>query len=391
MLRPEQVKPFILDEDKFVREHAVKYFASSFHRDPELMSLLLESCAGCGAEESTYMLCHASGFTQSEWTLQTMLTRLETASDYHVVYHYNNIIAHADLALIRPFIPTISRHKNISSVVVDKLKSRMDLQEWDTERLWQELFSFSEANANKYSNEFNFDWGGFLVEELAKRDDVPVKEMMNCLQNEETYHQYEELFLTMLAGEIGLRDFIPLLINKLRINTDMLCEEAGRSLVKIGTEEVIARVREEFPGESSHFRCFAAHIFGDIKLPAGEAALLEIFPGEEELDVKTFLAMAWCDLISEKGVPPVRRLIEAGYDSGIVDLREPLYASCKMLGMESDELQAWKTDFIARELKMRRGRERFNSARPAYPVKKAGRNEPCPCGSGIKYKKCCCR
>jgi len=31
--------------------------------------------------------------------------------------------------------------------------------------------------------------------------------------------------------------------------------------------------------------------------------------------------------------------------------------------------------------------------KPAQPVKretrKVGRNEPCPCGSGKKYKKCC--
>ncbi|MFC6478442.1 SEC-C metal-binding domain-containing protein [Pseudomonas asuensis] len=25
----------------------------------------------------------------------------------------------------------------------------------------------------------------------------------------------------------------------------------------------------------------------------------------------------------------------------------------------------------------------------ALVLKKYGRNEPCPCGSGIKYKKCC--
>ncbi|WP_339133381.1 MAG: SEC-C metal-binding domain-containing protein [Candidatus Electrothrix sp. GW3-4] len=33
----------------------------------------------------------------------------------------------------------------------------------------------------------------------------------------------------------------------------------------------------------------------------------------------------------------------------------------------------------------------WNSASPTRQVikKKIGRNEPCPCGSGKKYKKCC--
>ena len=31
----------------------------------------------------------------------------------------------------------------------------------------------------------------------------------------------------------------------------------------------------------------------------------------------------------------------------------------------------------------------LNPARPTIAAKKVGRNEPCPCGSGKKFKKCC--
>ncbi len=31
----------------------------------------------------------------------------------------------------------------------------------------------------------------------------------------------------------------------------------------------------------------------------------------------------------------------------------------------------------------------LNTPKPAKVEKKIGRNEPCPCGSGKKYKKCC--
>ncbi len=31
----------------------------------------------------------------------------------------------------------------------------------------------------------------------------------------------------------------------------------------------------------------------------------------------------------------------------------------------------------------------LNSPKPKIAEKKVGRNEPCPCGSGNKYKKCC--
>ena len=30
-----------------------------------------------------------------------------------------------------------------------------------------------------------------------------------------------------------------------------------------------------------------------------------------------------------------------------------------------------------------------DTKRPVHSDKKPGRNDPCPCGSGLKYKKCC--
>lgn len=32
---------------------------------------------------------------------------------------------------------------------------------------------------------------------------------------------------------------------------------------------------------------------------------------------------------------------------------------------------------------------RFTKPRPVVKDHKIGRNDPCPCGSGLKYKKCC--
>ena len=40
------------------------------------------------------------------------------------------------------------------------------------------------------------------------------------------------------------------------------------------------------------------------------------------------------------------------------------------------------------------GKQQRPAARTTRPVegrRRVGRNEPCPCGSGVKYKKCCGR
>jgi preprotein translocase subunit SecA len=60
-------------------------------------------------------------------------------------------------------------------------------------------------------------------------------------------------------------------------------------------------------------------------------------------------------------------------------------------------IQLAREDDVERmEAQQRRQRLAFNRAgagdQPRQPVareEKVGRNDPCPCGSGLKYKKCC--
>ena len=51
------------------------------------------------------------------------------------------------------------------------------------------------------------------------------------------------------------------------------------------------------------------------------------------------------------------------------------------------ELPQWKEIFSEEELKALYKEQRDTVRKP----KKIGRNDPCPCGSGKKYKKCCGR
>ncbi len=52
---------------------------------------------------------------------------------------------------------------------------------------------------------------------------------------------------------------------------------------------------------------------------------------------------------------------------------------------EIDEMQ----ERASREYVLSRGEEMAQSSTVKKDAKKVGRNDPCPCGSGKKYKKCC--
>ncbi len=51
------------------------------------------------------------------------------------------------------------------------------------------------------------------------------------------------------------------------------------------------------------------------------------------------------------------------------------------------DLEEW--DGILDEEKRKQIHKDFNKSKQVIKPKKIGRNEPCPCGSGKKYKKCC--
>ncbi len=103
--------------------------------------------------------------------------------------------------------------------------------------------------------------------------------------------------------------------------------------------------------------CFAN--YGDKRaLPMLRKAIEQFEPGE----------------VSRLGIYELKEFSEA-YTTIAGELPPDLASRCELLSLQWNELQ----DAIERE-------ERQNA--PAVSTK-IGRNEPCPCGSGKKYKKCC--
>ena len=59
---------------------------------------------------------------------------------------------------------------------------------------------------------------------------------------------------------------------------------------------------------------------------------------------------------------------------------------------EIDDIRRENAEFIPRVLPALRKLAQIRAGEetdPARPSHKVGRNEPCPCGSGKKYKRCC--
>jgi uncharacterized protein YchJ len=138
---------------------------------------------------------------------------------------------------------------------------------------------------------------------------------------------------------------------------------------------------------------------------------LELLPGEKDADVRTNLALALLSNYALEGVEVVRQLVLARrYNPSLADVQADLVAASALMGVTFPEYDVWKRMAEDREKQLERRMKELSAwreepPRPAaerrddffepklHPIereqKKVGRNDPCPCGSGKKFKKCC--
>ncbi|WP_169445854.1 SEC-C metal-binding domain-containing protein [Paenibacillus ginsengihumi] len=271
-----------------------------------------------------------------------------------------------------------------------KHQQRIDIRSMPNDQLFQEFERYLKESYGKYYNEIDTFYGDQLVRELGRRACLDEAYILHELDsyNPDNDFGYDYIYYSQLAGEMRLESAIPFLCGFLGSDDDLLPAKAADALVRIGTEAVVSAVSEQYVRNRSHeyFGLYASDIFGKIKLPSSEAALLALLPEEDDLTNATNLANGLCEIGSIQGIPLVRQLVESGYDAMHMDLKESLYAHCIIAGQQLPELESWKSDL---EEKRQKRRTVPLTLAPLVHSDKIGRNDPCPCGSGKKYKKCC--
>jgi len=349
MLAPsERVKEFLLHPEKVLREHAARYFKESFSTDPDLASLILQSCKIHGEANNRFLLACAVDFIQSESTVQTVLAQLPQVTDSSVMLHYNKIIANADVDILTAMDTKIRKTTNVTPGCLNKIKRRLSFSSMSTAELVDHLLAFSFDNEDKNLYEVDYDYGKDIVKTLASRDDLPIDTILTILTNE-NYQGYEELYMISLAGQLKLAEVIPLLIDNLRTDEEVLTDESVEALIRIGNEIVIRGIQRCFANEDWGFRLCAASVFGGIKSPASDKAFSLLLPEEPDSKIQTVLAYEWCHLLSDSSIPQLKKLIHSGYDRQFANIEEGLYCVCKMTDTDLPELEEWRKEIEKRE------------------------------------------
>jgi hypothetical protein len=434
----DKIKEAVLHPDIDIRDRAVIYFAKSFSTDTSLMPLVIKAVETYGRQTDAYRLIGASrDLPQTENTIAWVIDELnaeQTAKYENYAYNLSMVLVEADPALLLPRESAILGARHFLAELRQVLADRLRMLSWDAATCWRKLGEFCEEGKGKqHVNEVNLSYANLVAEALARHGqecEPRVREWLAVKVDDYSHHpmKWLEPLVVRLAGQAHLDSTIPLIVAKLHEDADLLNEECAEALARIGTPAVLSAIAEAWPTAERHFRIYASGPLEHIHSDSAVEISLKLLKQEEDGLIRRELAHALLGQFAQEGVEVTRQmLVGRELDFEGKGLRSFLLETCTITGERFPEYEEWlATEKAEKEEHWRRVKELEGdpqglllfalekltgkkapdrhrakppvvpSPHPALPRKpeakrKVGRNDPCPCGSGKKFKNCCMR
>lgn len=438
-LSDDMVKQAILHPEPAVREMAVDYFANSYSTDPTIAPLAIQAFEQYGCNEAFPDNYFLGKLAHTEQTAAWMVRQLRETPDSDGVWDDPcDGLAFALLkvapALLRPHWREIEETDRIYPEMHEMILDRADYQRLGPEQVWERFEEFVADPSGQYpgslETEILHDFASplgrdsrivsWVLETLARRVDDP------------QYNVWLEGVAVQMAGELKLPAALPYLVPLLHEDEDLLSYDVVWSLAKIGTDEAITELARTYPTGYEGFRRRVAVVLENIHTERAAATLLDCLRNEADETVRQRILQALLSGFVPAAIEPAReQLIAAEYlTPKLKNLRIELVALSTLAVADFPELEAWKelarrdygddswgadeeSDWDEEDwgddedwYDALSAHSRLGDAEsPGYwpddddyqePTEtivnvqpKIGRNAPCPCGSGKKYKKCC--
>ena len=433
MRTPEAtIKAAILHPVEEIRTKALDYFGRGHTQDTTLMPLVIQAVEKYDRDNAFAILRGADRLPQTEETV-TWLTA-ELGKEWHLenVTHDNYCFAIAlILCQTRTTLldPVMADLPCFPEELKNRFLKRLEMASWDWQTGWSALEKLGrEARERGEYRLKHTRYGELIVESLARHHDK-AEVLLPLLQrryrgHEKNLMQWLEGFLIELAGKMRLEAAAPVLVERMLEDDEWLSDACTMALPCLGGDVVARALADHWRRGGGDFRRGAAEIMGHIHTDLSVQKLLEFFPREKDEDTKDFLANALLDNFVPQAVEPIRQMVlddELSPDE--MDLKYHLIAACTIMGVTFAEYERWykqavkdnfgwhdhKPDRIRNHFQEKEEDEKrdeaddlgdddydedyFEEAPVVLPIRtertSVGRNDPCPCGSGRKYKKCC--
>lgn len=439
-LNATQIKEAILHPNSEVRVKAIEYFVSAFSDELSVMPVVIKAVETHGRESSMFhSLRRADALIQSPATIDWLISELNLDCERDTKQWDNYLLAVALIVCNADPELLIGRREQIVSAtgfderLIPRIDNRIRLYRASWRTCWENLAEFCMAHAEdesftlgttRIANEIVDALGQKLIHDTDARS--ACESEFDGLDRGVT-GWLSEWSRIRLAGATRDSTAIPWLLEKLAVFDFEFCDEADTALSRIGTDEVVLRIEQAFPGANDVFRNWCTDPLRNIHSESVVGVCLRLLDVEPDEDVAVSLGHALLAHFDDRAVDPVYRLLmdlgQDGLDLDSADLVYDLLLSCTIMEQrfpEYDELMdfaeetkwGWGdfeeprlSDTLFDESQTLKGAigeiltegnhprgaefEEMNSRRLPSDRSPVGRHDPCPCGSGREYHECC--
>lgn len=414
-LAEDKIKAAILDPDPAIRERAARYYAPSWPTDEAVTPLVIEGIQRFGRENSKLCVFFRH-LPQSPESVEWVLSELSDATSLKDGYREQLARVFLDQSP-ESLLPWRDRIVAVPDVG-PRIARRLDLLQRELEALWREI---EEGWREALQGKGTYDLPTFddEVSALAAQRTRIEPLVLDVLQRTVTEPPSASAVIATaaeLAGAARLESAVPHLIRQLQSSDDFIEEKASQALCQIGGLGVLEGIVAAYREASSGFRLYATNPLSRIHSELAIRSIADFFADEKDYITREFLVQGALIQLTTEGVDLARTLLEEEQgqrDCTELGLRNEAIQTAKVLGYSFPELEQW----IAWELAEEKRSEKEQQERAAYwssmqsrpvpasrpapaaslrvdaqqPIRRehrVGRNDPCPCGSGKKYKKC---
>lgn len=383
MLHSEQVGKFLAHENPFVRDHALRSLSMAGSHAGVTADVAIDAIDRYGMEA----FARAEQITDLPMSAKAMERLLALdRSDYPEISRWLQKLPQAVVQQYAPRFPKDMR---------DLLAYRLEFGALSAEDLWARLDPADESSAE--------------ILALVAHDEFAASRVLSILAKRDDPMRY---IAVELAGLCHIGSALPMLLDwfgKDDIGSDVAIEAVAR----MGTSGAVTAIERRCERDDAAFRGAAAACLARIRVPSVEPTLQRMMLEEDSPSVLEDIASAMTDICTTSSFDAVCDLIRKGRINGesVERTKGGLGALSIMLGRQTKELNDWlgtrprlhgglaaclattRTDAAAAtsaagDVKWAGAPAEKTSAIRREQAK-VGRNDPCPCGSGKKYKKCC--
>jgi hypothetical protein len=427
-LPADKVKEAILHADQDVRAAAAYYFARAHSSDPAIMPLVIQAIERFGFDKAFQAHSFMEDLVQTDETVRWLIQQLTKLGQPANEKEAGPILAY--ISALIPADPAVLKNHHSEIVALDSLDP--DSREAISERIWfpsrpaEELWADFEEFCRTHEDEESiadedFGFACRVMEALGCHQAKYADKVLAIIGGEtDEISTWKEGFAIRLAGEMKLEAAIPLMIATLHeVPDDWINDECHRAFAKIGSEAVVAHFSSDYATSDWFERMFYACVLEDIHSDPSVHTCLAFLKVEEDQEIRGFLLQSILFNFSTEGIEPARQyILKMPLDPDVLDVRSALLTACKLMGERFPEFDAWLED-SKNDQEFRRkwheehpipsdeedfeddefDDEEFEEEEYDVPepppltivrrAERVGRNDPCPCGSGKKFKKCC--